>query len=108
MSICAKYGIRLNLLANNDPHTRDRYFKHFGPSNRKISLGNHSLVLLDAPLLIEEDYRRAELLKSFEEWKADEHGSVEFIRSLNPGDGRKGMFEQLHDVPWLTQTLNHK
>lgn len=72
----------LNLLANSSPQARDRYFKYFGPANRKVSIHNHTFVFLDAPLLVEEDYRRAKVHKGYEEWKADGAGSVEFIRSF--------------------------
>ncbi|KAI0812590.1 Metallo-dependent phosphatase-like protein [Irpex lacteus] len=74
--------VGLNLLANSSPQARDRYFKYFGPANRKVSIHNHTFVFLDAPLLVEEDYRRATVHKGYEEWKADGAGSVEFIRSF--------------------------
>lgn len=56
--------------------------RHFGPANRQVSIRNHSFVFLDSPLLVEEDYHRAQLLKSYDEWHADPNGTIEFILSL--------------------------
>ncbi|KAI0688030.1 Metallo-dependent phosphatase-like protein [Cytidiella melzeri] len=74
--------VGLNLLANAGREARDRYFNYFGPANTKVALSNHTLVFLDAPLLVEEDYRRAKLLKGFHELPANDGGSVAFIRSF--------------------------
>lgn len=71
---------------NGGPHARDRFFKYFGPANRKVSISNHTFVLLDAPLLVEEDYIRAKMHKEFNEWEGNEGGSVEFIHSFKRGD----------------------
>ena len=84
----------LNLLANSNPRARDRYFKYFGQANRKVSISNHTFVFLDAPLLVEEDYRRADLHTGYEEWKADGDGSVEFIRSFKGNETGAIQFER--------------
>ncbi|KAI0093186.1 Metallo-dependent phosphatase-like protein [Irpex rosettiformis] len=78
--------VGLDLLASSTPQARDRYFKYFGHANRKVSISKHTFVFLDAPLLVEEDYHRAKMHKGYEEWKAGDDGSVEFIRSFRGND----------------------
>lgn len=73
---------RLNMKADSSRQARQHFEQHFGRTNRHISVANHTFVFLDAPLLVEEDYSRAGLSKSYEHWRADEHGTVEFIRSF--------------------------
>jgi ethanolamine phosphate phosphodiesterase len=99
--------IRLNILANNNPHARNRYFEHFGRANHKVSLNNHTLVLLDAPLLVEEDYLRAKVHKTFDEWRATRHGSVEFVRSFRNGseEDHKGSFYSNNYFPQIHTKL---
>lgn len=67
------------------PSARRRYIEHFGPLNYKISLANHTLVMLDAPGLVEEDYRRAQTGLSFDEWPAPLGGATDFISSISAG-----------------------
>ncbi|EJD03179.1 Metallo-dependent phosphatase [Fomitiporia mediterranea MF3/22] len=66
----------------NAAHARRRFAKFFGPLNQKVSIGNHTLVMLDAPGLVDEDYRRAATGKTFEEWDAIPNGAVEFINKF--------------------------
>ena len=58
---------------------RARFQHSFGVSqtNRLIEFGNHSLALIDAPGLVEEDYRRVM------------EGKIYSLRSV-PGGGKKG------------------
>ncbi|KAG8213657.1 Metallo-dependent phosphatase-like protein [Butyriboletus roseoflavus] len=57
-----------------------RYTSHFGPRNYRRTIGNHTLVFVDAPALIEEDLLRAERGHTFESWSAISHGPVEFVK----------------------------
>lgn len=59
--------------------------KHFGPLNRLISIANHSVVLLDAPGLVEEDIERQVHKQSFSTWKPVRGGPVEFVSSVTKG-----------------------
>ncbi|KAI0633369.1 hypothetical protein C8Q77DRAFT_1114586 [Trametes polyzona] len=61
---------------------RHRFTTHFGPLNQAVVLRNHTLVMLDAAGLAEEDYQRAAKYTDFEHWSAIPHGPVEFVRSL--------------------------
>ncbi|KAK0454946.1 Metallo-dependent phosphatase-like protein [Armillaria borealis] len=64
---------------------RARYISHFGPLNSQFSIANHTLVLLDAPTLVEEDYRRNGRGQSFDDWKAVPDGPIQFAKSFAAG-----------------------
>ncbi|KAH0827473.1 Metallo-dependent phosphatase-like protein [Lanmaoa asiatica] len=57
-----------------------RYTSHFGPRNHRHTIGNHTLVFIDAPALVEEDLLRAERGYPFDSWPAISHGPVEFVK----------------------------
>lgn len=59
-----------------------RYTSHFGPRNHRTSIGNHTLVFIDAPTLAEEDVLRADSGHTFETWPAVRRGPVEFVRQV--------------------------
>ncbi|KAI0356197.1 hypothetical protein OH77DRAFT_1495559 [Trametes cingulata] len=61
---------------------RQRFTTHFGPLNQKVVLRNHTLVMLDAAGLVEEDYLRAAKYIDYDRWSPLPHGPVEFVRSL--------------------------
>lgn len=46
-----------------------------------MSIANHSLILLDAVGLVEEDYRRYAAEMQFGEWDGIEGGVIEFVKS---------------------------
>ncbi|KAI0344733.1 hypothetical protein BDW22DRAFT_1326677 [Trametopsis cervina] len=73
--------VGLNPVPTDGPQARDFYVRYFGSANKKVTVRNHTFVLLDAPLLVEEDYRRSKTRKTFEEWHSDDDGSVAFVRS---------------------------
>ena len=66
-------------------HVRQRYEHHFGRINRHIPVANHSLVLLDSPGIVDEDYIRAGHGTSFEEWIPLRDGAIEFVKGLAAG-----------------------
>ncbi|KAH7874668.1 Metallo-dependent phosphatase-like protein [Lentinula edodes] len=68
------------------PHARTRYTSHFGPLNSQISIANHTFVLIDAPGLVEEDYKRHGLGKSYDKWKALAGGTIDFVKSFAAKD----------------------
>ncbi|KAH7913478.1 Metallo-dependent phosphatase [Hygrophoropsis aurantiaca] len=59
------------------------YSKYFGPPNQVISLADHKFILLDAPGLVEEDYRRHGLGMPYDLWTPITGGSVEFVDSVS-------------------------
>lgn len=65
---------------------RHTFTTHFGPLNQAVTLRNHTLVMLDAAGLAEEDYVRAATYTDFEQWSSVPHGPVEFIRALKDGE----------------------
>ncbi|KAI5123642.1 hypothetical protein M0805_001675 [Coniferiporia weirii] len=64
------------------PDSRKRYIANFGPPNYKLSVANHTLVMLDAPSLVEEDYRRVRTGRTFEDWSAPSGGTADFINEF--------------------------
>lgn len=61
---------------------RLRYQKYFGAYNQVISVQNHTLVLIDAPGLVEEDNKRASHGQNYEPVK---DGPMDFVNSIEPG-----------------------
>ena len=59
--------------------------KHFGPLNQAVSLGGHTLVLIDAPGLVEEDYQRHARSQRYDQWTPLSGGPVEFVKSIAAG-----------------------
>lgn len=66
-------------------HVRQRYERHFGRANQVLAAANHSLVLLDAPGIVDEDYMRAGHGTSFDEWIPLRDGAIEFVKGLAAG-----------------------
>lgn len=64
---------------------RRRYQKHFGSLNQKIIMGGHTLVLIDAPGIVEEDYQRHAQSQPFDQWKPIPGGPVEFVKAIGAG-----------------------
>jgi hypothetical protein len=50
-----------------------------------LTTSNHSLVLLDAPGIVDEDYMRAGHGTTFEEWIPLRDGAIEFVKGLASG-----------------------
>ena len=67
---------------------------HFGPLNRLIPIANHSVVLLDALGLVEEDIERQDRGQSFRTWKPVRGGPVEFVNSL--AEGKLHLYSPFH------------
>ncbi|KAI0743816.1 hypothetical protein C8Q80DRAFT_861563 [Daedaleopsis nitida] len=61
---------------------RRRFTTHFGALNQKISVYNHTLIMLDAAGLVEEDYQRAAKSIDYDHWTPLPRGPVEFVHSL--------------------------
>jgi hypothetical protein len=78
------YSLACSLGVSNtfSRHVRQRYESHFGPVNRHLPVGNHSLILLDSPGIVDEDYIRAGHGTSFEEWIPLRDGAIEFVKGL--------------------------
>jgi hypothetical protein len=68
-------------------HVRFHYVETFGPFNQQILVRNHTLVLLDAPGLVDEDYQRAARGVGFDRWTPVHEGPVEFVKTIAAGNG---------------------
>ncbi|THV02390.1 Metallo-dependent phosphatase [Dendrothele bispora CBS 962.96] len=69
------------------PAAHSRYVSHFGPLNDVVRIANHSIVLIDAPGLVEEDYKRYGHGRSYAKWQAVPGGTIDFVKRF-----AKGMF----------------
>jgi hypothetical protein len=72
---------------------------HFGPLNRHVSIANHTIMLLDAPGLVEEDAERRSHGQSFSHWKPVRGGPVEFVNTIAQGE--------IHSIYFLAIVHNH-
>ncbi|VDC00390.1 unnamed protein product [Peniophora sp. CBMAI 1063] len=75
-----------------------RYVKYFGPLNQRHLLANHSLVAIDAPGLVDEDYVRAARGIPFDQWPPLPDGPVEFVKRLAE-EGRPEPVVLLSHIP---------
>lgn len=57
-----------------------RFTSHFGPWNHKTTIGNHTVMFIDAVALVEEDVVRADRGYSYDNWPAVAGGSVDFVK----------------------------
>ncbi|KAG8957869.1 hypothetical protein FRC03_009739 [Tulasnella sp. 419] len=62
---------------------KKRFREAFGPLQQVVDIGNHSFVMLDAPGLVDEDYKRHSEASSFEAWPAAKGGPVAFIQKIS-------------------------
>ncbi|KIJ67631.1 hypothetical protein HYDPIDRAFT_84298 [Hydnomerulius pinastri MD-312] len=61
-----------------------RFFeKYFGPLNQVVSITGHKFVLLNAPGLVEEDYRRHAHGKTYDQWTPLPGGPIDFLSSIS-------------------------
>jgi hypothetical protein len=56
--IPGNHDVGLGNGTNTSPIARARYEATFGPLSQHVVLGGHSLFMVDAPALVEEDWRR--------------------------------------------------
>ncbi|GJE94456.1 metallo-dependent phosphatase [Phanerochaete sordida] len=81
--------VGLNLPDADARAARHRYTTHFGPLNSQTSIANHTFVLVDAPRLVEEDYRAGPGISRRAD---DENSATTFVREVargNEGDGQQ-------------------
>ncbi|KAF4567515.1 hypothetical protein EYR40_006518 [Pleurotus pulmonarius] len=65
------------------PEAHNRYFKHFGPPNHIQNMSGYTLVFVDAPSLVEEEYERTAKAIQFNQWTPVKGGPVEFIHGFH-------------------------
>lgn len=76
------HDVGLGASASFSPEADSRYTSHFGPRNHYVSVGNHTLVFIDATALAEEDVLRAGSGHSFDSWPAVRYGPIEFVQQI--------------------------
>ena len=78
----SSHSIRLNIDPGAARQARHRFMTHYGPLNQKIIIRNHTLVMLDAAGLVEEDYSRSAKYTDYDHWAPLPRGPVEFVHTL--------------------------
>lgn len=78
--IPGNHDIGLGQSASFSPLARKRYTSHFAPLNSRISLANHTLVLLDAPDLVDEERRHD--AQPYTEWNPIAGSAFQFVQSV--------------------------
>ncbi|KAG0700738.1 Metallo-dependent phosphatase [Suillus ampliporus] len=63
-------------------NARKYFTEYFGPLNQEVTLAGHRFVFIDAPGLVDEDYRRHGMGKQYETWTPAAGGPIEFIASV--------------------------
>ncbi|KAJ7091250.1 Metallo-dependent phosphatase-like protein [Mycena epipterygia] len=63
-----------------------RYISHFGPLNSHVTISNHTIILLDAPSLVEEDNKRIEHGRSYSDWQSVPGGPIELVQSFSKSE----------------------
>ncbi|KAG8985750.1 hypothetical protein FRB90_004473, partial [Tulasnella sp. 427] len=61
---------------------RRRFRQKFGPEQQVFEFGNHSFVAIDAPGLVDEDYRRHAAEVDFEDWQGAKAGPISFVKAV--------------------------
>jgi hypothetical protein len=90
--------IRLGISSSFSIDARSRFVSHFGPLNHQMNLGNHTLVFIDTPHLVEEDYERSgdRPASPFDKWTPIHGGTVEYVKTFGAGVFRLGIHLCLH------------
>ncbi|GJE94459.1 Metallo-dependent phosphatase [Phanerochaete sordida] len=59
----------------------ERYTTHFGPLSQRLEVANHTLLMINAPGLVEEDHERSTSGLSYQRWAATHPGGpIAFIQ----------------------------
>jgi len=77
--------IRLGKSRTFSSKARQRYQANFGPVNDRISIGNHTVFLIDSPSLVEEDYTRNAADVDFDQWPGLTGGTIQFVKEMTKG-----------------------
>jgi ethanolamine phosphate phosphodiesterase len=57
----------------------------FGPLDQQLSLSGHTLVLLDAPGIVDEDRERQYSRQSYNAWTPKHGGAIQFASQFTVG-----------------------
>ena len=77
--------IRLGKSRTFSSQARQRYQANFGLANDRISIGNHTVILLDSPSLVEEDYTRNAADVDYDQWPGLTGGTIQFVKGVAKG-----------------------
>lgn len=83
MSPGCEYVCRLGDSSSFSKNARRLFEKRFGPLNQVVHISGHRLILLNAPGLVEEDYRRQAHGLTYEHWTPLPGGPIKFVQSIS-------------------------
>ncbi|KAI0314120.1 Metallo-dependent phosphatase-like protein [Amylostereum chailletii] len=69
--------------------SRTRYKAFFGPTNQHTNIGNHTVILIDAPQLVEDDYQRAVDGEDGQYWMPKQYTQLLYTIGLSTNAGAK-------------------
>jgi hypothetical protein len=81
----------ISLAGYGSSDANERYESTFGPLNRVLTIANHSVVLINAPGLVDEDAKRLQSGQSVDGWKWPSGGAFDYISRVAPN--RKPFFK---------------
>ncbi|EIN11270.1 Metallo-dependent phosphatase [Punctularia strigosozonata HHB-11173 SS5] len=92
------HDVGLGTSTEFSPDALERYKLHFGATNRKASVANHTLLLIDAPGLVDEDARRRRAGASIDAWAAsssETESTLAFVRAHADTGGPAVLFTHI-------------
>ena len=85
MTLVASYT-RLGKSRAFSSRARQRYEANFGLPNDRTTVGNHTVLLLDSPSLVEEDYARNAAGVGYDQWLGLTGGTIQFVKEVAKGE----------------------
>lgn len=80
--IVGNNDVGLGLVPSVAKKVRSYYVDSFGPFNQDFQIANHTFVALDAPGIVDEDYRRHGESVTFDNWKPISGGPISFVNKV--------------------------
>ncbi|THV02395.1 hypothetical protein K435DRAFT_827551 [Dendrothele bispora CBS 962.96] len=71
-------------VAQSKVNVRRIFAENFGPFTQQVEIHDHTFVLLDAPGLVDEDYQRASVGVTYNQWSPLRGGTVEQLKKIKP------------------------
>ncbi|KAI0915723.1 hypothetical protein AcV5_010470 [Taiwanofungus camphoratus] len=84
------HDVGLGISTEFSEHAMERYISHFGALNHEVEVGEHRLVLIDAPGLVDEEAQRVASGMDYPRWaEIRPKGTIAFVHSLAASNRHK-------------------
>lgn len=87
--------------ASESKMAHERYVSHFGPMNQHVTMADHTLILINAPGLVDEGHLRDQAGFSLDD------GTIGFVEKLEDGTSDPGMIRAFIDKQLSGTTSCH-